>query len=113
MNRLKVGNLQDIRERQSRIVHVHGMEIALFRLSNGSVKAIENRCPHKGGPLSEGIICDHIVFCPLHDWQVNLNNGKVMEPDTGCVTKFEVEIDDESGDIYILMKENAGMISSH
>lgn len=103
MNKFKVGNLKDIAELRSRVVQVQGKEIAVFRLSDGSLRAVENSCPHKGGPLSEGIICDHLVFCPLHDWQINLNDGNVMDPDAGCVEQYDVEVDSAAGDIYITL----------
>ncbi|WDZ63590.1 Rieske 2Fe-2S domain-containing protein [Paenibacillus polymyxa] len=65
--------------------------------------ALENRCPHKGGRLSEGMICGSAVHCPLHDWKVDLSTGRVQEPDTGCVTAYPMEIDSESGAVYIVI----------
>jgi nitrite reductase (NADH) small subunit len=101
MKRWVVANLSDISERRARTVRIGETEIALFKLSNGEIKAIENKCPHKGGKLSEGIVCDHHVFCPLHDWKINLNDGLVQQPDEGCVTSFLVTVDETSGDIMI------------
>jgi nitrite reductase (NADH) small subunit len=79
------------------------IEIAVFKLSDGSLKAIENSCPHKKGKLSEGMVCDHHVYCPLHDWKIDLNDGKVQAPDDGCVTAFAVRVD-ENG--YVLLSVN-------
>lgn len=101
MTKLLVGKLSDIDERGSRTFQVQDTEIAIFKLADGSILAIENRCPHKGGSLSEGMVCGKIVHCPLHDWRIDLHTGLVNEPDDGCVTTFETEVDRESGSIYL------------
>ncbi|MEW4982161.1 MAG: nitrite reductase small subunit NirD [Cycloclasticus sp.] len=67
--------------------------IALFRLTDDSIKAIENRCPHKDGPLVDGIISNGDVLCPLHNWRVNLDSGQVAAPDSGCVTRYPVKVE--------------------
>ncbi|MBD0379996.1 nitrite reductase small subunit NirD [Paenibacillus sedimenti] len=105
MKRVHVGNISEIAEKRSRVVRIGALEIAVFKLSGGTIKAIENRCPHKAGKLSEGIVCDHHVFCPLHDWKIDLHDGLVQAPDEGCVTSFQVEIDDASGDMYLYIAE--------
>ncbi|WP_419874980.1 nitrite reductase small subunit NirD [Candidatus Pristimantibacillus sp. PTI5] len=99
--KLLVANLSDIDVKGSRRIKVKDIEIAVFRLTDGSVLAVENKCPHKGGQLSEGMVCGTAVHCPLHDWKVDLRSGRVHEPDDGCVTTFETEIDSESGSIYV------------
>ena len=111
MKRWVVANVSDIIERRSRTVVVDGVEVALFKLSTGEIKAIENRCPHKGGKLSEGIVCDHHVFCPLHDWKIDMNDGMVQEPDDGCVVTYHVEIDVQSGDITLSLANQSTMAS--
>ena len=58
-------------------------------------------CPHKNGPLSEGIVSGEFVYCPLHDQKVDLTTGIVQEPDTGCVESYKVEIIDE--DVYVCL----------
>lgn len=100
MAKLLVGQLSDIDIKGSRTIRLDHTEIAVFRLSDDSVLAVENRCPHKGGQLSEGMVCGSAVHCPLHDWKVDLRSGRVHEPDDGCVTTFPTEID-KSGSIYI------------
>ncbi|MDB5054748.1 MAG: nitrite reductase [Bacilli bacterium] len=105
MKRWVVANVRDILERRARTVRIGETEIALFKLSTGEIKAIENKCPHKGGKLSEGIVCDHHVFCPLHDWKINLNDGLVQQPDEGCVASFLVEIDETNGNIMISLDD--------
>ena len=76
-------------------VRYGNIEAALFRLTDGTVKAIENRCPHKNGVLAEGIVCGESVFCPLHDRQINLTSGLMQKPDIGCVKTFQVKVEAE------------------
>lgn len=111
MKRWVVANVADIMERRSRTVLVDGVEVALFKLSTGEIKAVENRCPHKGGKLSEGIVCDHHVFCPLHDWRINMNDGMVQEPDEGSVVTYHVEVDVQSGEITLSLGNQSNMAS--
>lgn len=101
MTKVLIGQVSDIDERGSRTIKVEDMEIAIFKLTDGSVLAVENRCPHKGGLLSEGMVCGAVVHCPLHDWKIDLNSGLVSEPDDGCVTTYPTEIDQASGAVYI------------
>ncbi|HJV44244.1 MAG TPA: nitrite reductase small subunit NirD [Bacillota bacterium] len=105
MKRIVIANMSDITEKRSRVVHIGSLEIALFKLSTGEIRAIENSCPHKAGKLSEGIVCDHHVYCPLHDWKINLDDGLVQSPDEGCVTTYRVEVDQKNGDISIDVEE--------
>ncbi|MGG1633088.1 nitrite reductase small subunit NirD [Paenibacillus sp. NRS-1760] len=99
--KLLVANLSDIDVKGSRRIKVKEFEIAMFRLTDGSVLAVENSCPHKGGLLSEGMVCGSTVHCPLHDWKIDLKSGNAQEPDDGCIKTFETEIDHKSGSIYI------------
>ncbi|SEN69618.1 nitrite reductase small subunit NirD [Lihuaxuella thermophila] len=99
MYRIKVAVITELQEKIGKTVEVDGQEIALFRLSDGKIRAVENRCPHKGGTLSEGIVSGEYVFCPLHDWKICLNDGLVQAPDTGCVKTYEVMV--EGQDVYI------------
>jgi nitrite reductase (NADH) small subunit len=101
MTKILVGKVTDIDRKGSRTFRVKDTEIALFRLSDGDVLAVENKCPHKGGALSEGMVCGSKVHCPLHDWRIDLHSGDVQDPDTGCVTTFDVEVDPGSGAIYV------------
>jgi nitrite reductase [NAD(P)H], small subunit len=101
MTKLLVGKIEDIDVKGSRTIRVNELEIAVFRLSTGEVMAVENRCPHKNGKLSEGMVCGTSVHCPLHDWKIDLATGRVHEPDEGCVTTFETEIDSDNGLIYV------------
>jgi nitrite reductase (NADH) small subunit len=112
MRRILVGKVMDIDAKRSRVFTVGNREIALFKLSTGEIRAIENSCPHKGGKLSEGIVCDHHVFCPLHDWKINLNDGIVQAPDEGCVITYKVEVDGDSGDIYLYFDKDKGVVAA-
>lgn len=99
--KLLAANLSDIDMKGSRRIKIKDIDIAMFRLSDGSVLAVENSCPHKGGLLSEGMVCGSTIHCPLHDWKIDLRSGSVLEPDNGCIRTFETEIDHISGSIYI------------
>ncbi|WP_078393770.1 nitrite reductase small subunit NirD [Shouchella patagoniensis] len=82
-------------------VSVDGVVLALFLQSDGTVNAIENACPHKGGPLSDGIVSGEHVFCPLHDWKISTKTGMAQGADKGCVTCFEVEVN--NGKVYVFV----------
>lgn len=99
--KLLVANLSDFDIRGARTITIEDTDIALFRVSEDSVLAVENKCPHKGGLLSEGMVCGTHVHCPLHDWKIDLHSGRAHEPDEGCIHTFETEIDRESGSVYL------------
>lgn len=103
MPKVLIGNITDIDTKGARTVFVQDKEIAVFRLTNGGVKAVENRCPHKGGKLSEGMVCGEVVHCPLHDWRIDLKSGRAQAPDDGCIEAYETEVDPANGSIYILL----------
>ncbi|MEI8401107.1 MAG: nitrite reductase small subunit NirD [Alcaligenaceae bacterium] len=65
--------------------------IALFKASDETIFAVLDRCPHKGGPLSQGIVHGHAVTCPIHSWNIDLNSGCALAPDEGCARRFEVK----------------------
>lgn len=101
IRKVEVATLSEISVGIGKKVKVAGEEIALFKQADNSIHAIQNSCPHKGGPLSEGIVSGEHVFCPLHDWKINVKNGVVQAPDQGCVKRYDVEIIEESIFIYI------------
>lgn len=70
-----------------------GEEIAIFHTANGEVYALQNKCPHKQGPLSQGIVHDTTVTCPLHNWRISLITGMALGDDEGCVPVIPVKID--------------------
>ena len=71
----------------------HG-EVALFRDGDGTVFALHDKCPHKGGPLSQGIVHGGKVACPLHGWNIELASGSAVAPDSGCAARFDVRVED-------------------
>ena len=70
-----------------------GTEVAIFRAADDAVFALLDRCPHKGGPLSQGIVFGHSVACPLHNWTIGLDDGCARPPDVGCAVKFAVKVE--------------------
>jgi nitrite reductase (NADH) small subunit len=79
----------------SRIVKREGeIDIAIFRNDQDQVFALLDKCPHKGGPLSQGIVHGTSVTCPLHAWKIGLADGEAQAPDVGCVKRFEVKVED-------------------
>ena len=99
MNWIQVGKLDDIPRQGSRVVNTAEGEIALFRSVDDQVFALNNRCPHKGGPLSEGIVHGHRVTCPMHNWVIDLETGSAVAPDVGCAHRHEVRL--QYGEIFL------------
>ena len=79
-----------------RVTRAQGMDVAVFRSATDEIFAVLDRCPHKGGPLSQGIVFGTSVACPLHNWDIDLTNGCVREPDVGCTQKFSVKVENDS-----------------
>jgi nitrite reductase (NADH) small subunit len=84
--------LSDIPQRGSRQVVYGENTLALFRSGDDQVFALLDRCPHKGGRLSQGIVHGHQVTCPLHSWKLELESGQAVSPDVGCAKKYPVEL---------------------
>lgn len=101
MSWLKVTELKSIEKLGSRVLETEHGVIALFRTSDDKVFAVEDRCPHKGGPLSQGIVHGCKVTCPLHNWVIELETGQAVAPDEGCTPTFETKV--EEGWIYLLL----------
>lgn len=92
MSEIEIGTLSDIPRLGARTVETPAGQIAVFRTADDDVFALLNRCPHKGGPLSEGIVAGRTVACPLHNWVINLNDGQAVAPDEGCARSFPVRL---------------------
>jgi nitrite reductase (NADH) small subunit len=75
-----------------RVARPQGAAVALFRAADDHVFALLDRCPHKGGPLSQGIVFGHSVACPLHNWTIGLADGCAKAPDEGCTVPFAVRV---------------------
>lgn len=83
----------------SRLIKTKDLSIAVFRASDDRVFAIRDACPHKGGPLSQGIMHGTTVTCPLHSWKIDLAKGEALAPDQGCTNVFPVKVVD--GKVYL------------
>lgn len=94
MSWVKVCAVDEIPFLGARQARLDGIEIGIFKLSDGTLRAVENSCPHKGGPLSEGIVSGDAVICPLHSWKISLMNGAVLPPDKGNVKSYDVRAED-------------------
>jgi nitrite reductase (NADH) small subunit len=90
---VEICGIDDIPVRGCRVVQTRLGRIAVFRTVGDEVFALENRCPHKGGPLSEGILHGRQVTCPLHNWVINLTDGQATGADKGCARSFPVRLD--------------------
>ena len=77
-----------------RVARDQGLDVAVFRNHQDDVFALLDRCPHKGGPLSQGIVFGTSVACPLHNWSIELHSGCAREPDEGCTPRFAVKVED-------------------
>ena len=100
MSWVTVCKLQDIPVLGARRVQrAQGMDVALFRNEAGDVFALLDRCPHKGGPLSQGIVTEQGVACPLHNWTIDLRTGQAAAPDEGQAPVFQVQ---REGDTVLL-----------
>ncbi len=86
--------LDDIPRLGARVYPAAHGNIALFRTADDRVFALRDRCPHKGGPLSQGLVCGHAVSCPLHAWTIALDSGLAQAPDQGEVARFDVRVAD-------------------
>ncbi|MBV8619333.1 MAG: nitrite reductase small subunit NirD [Curvibacter sp.] len=82
-----------------RVSRANGLEVSLFRTGQDEVFALLDRCPHKGGPLSQGIVFGRSVACPLHNWTIGLADGQAQAPDVGCTPRFQVRVED--GQVYL------------
>eukprot|EP01030_Chromulinospumella_sphaerica_P000997 gene997-977_t len=88
-----------------RVARPQGLDVAIFRNDADGVFALLDRCPHKGGPLSQGIVFGTHVACPLHNWTIGLCDGQASAPDEGCTPKFAVKVED--GAVYLNAAELA------
>jgi nitrite reductase (NADH) small subunit len=77
-----------------RVTRDHAAAVAVFRTQEDKVFALLDRCPHKGGPLSQGIVLGDSVACPLHNWTIGLADGCARAPDEGCTPRFSIQVVD-------------------
>ncbi len=89
---ITIGKVEDIPMLGSRVITTADGDIAVFRASDNQIFALRDHCPHKGGPLSQGIVYGHKVACPLHNWSIDLETGEAVAPDKGCSHSYPVEV---------------------
>lgn len=88
-----VGTIDDIPRLGARTVTTPGDDIAVFRLADDRIYALYDRCPHKAGKLSQGIVHGDSVTCPLHNWVIGLTDGQAKAPDEGCARVVPVRLE--------------------
>ena len=98
-NWIEIAALEDIPRLGSRVVKTDTMNVAVFRTRDDQVFAIRDACPHKQGPLSQGIVSGTTVTCPLHNWKIDLESGCALGPDEGCTNTFNAKV--ENGKVYL------------
>jgi nitrite reductase (NADH) small subunit len=91
---IDVGHVDDIPSLGSRVVTTKAIDIAVFRTADDRIFALHDRCPHKAGKLSQGIVHGQSVTCPLHNWVIGLEDGRAKEPDEGCARTIPVRLED-------------------
>jgi nitrite reductase (NADH) small subunit len=91
---ITVGRLEDIPRLGARVVRTPKGDMAVFRTADDRVFALDDRCPHKGGPLSQGIVHGERITCPLHNWMIELRDGHAVAPDEGCTATYPVRVED-------------------
>lgn len=90
---IEIGLVDDVPLRGSRVVSTPRGNIAIFKTAEGRIFALWDKCPHKGGPLSQGIVHGDHVTCPLHNWVIGLETGEVKGPDQGCARKVKCKVE--------------------
>lgn len=93
-NWIDIAALDDIPPRGARVLKTHLGCVAVFRTAEDQVFAIDDACPHKKGPLSEGIVHGNAVTCPLHNWVIDLETGMAKGADEGRVNTYEIKVED-------------------
>jgi nitrite reductase (NADH) small subunit len=88
-----------------RVSREPGLAVAVFRGAGDRVFALLDRCPHKGGPLSQGIVFGDSVACPLHNWTISLVDGQAKAPDVGCAVSFACKVEGDT--VYLDANELA------
>ena len=102
---IEIGALKDIPRLGSRVVRTASGNIAVFRTENDEVFALHDSCPHRGGPLSQGIVHNRRVTCPLHNFVIELESGRAVAPDEGCTHAYPVKV--ENGIVLLSVRHSA------
>ncbi len=92
-------DVNDIPKLGARVVRHGSLDVAVFRTADDEIFALEDRCPHKGGPLSQGIVHGKRVTCPMHGWNIELDSGSAVAPDVGCAREIPIKV--EAGRVWL------------
>lgn len=103
---IEVGSISDIPRQGARVIECAEGNIAVFRTIDDKIFALRDECPHKGGPLSQGIVHGTKVACPLHDWKINLDSGEAVAPDEGCAASYPIRLDGDT--VFLSLTPNSG-----
>ena len=95
-NWVSVGQTNDIPRQGARCVKVGALTIAIFRTAKDKFFALEDKCPHNNGPLSNGIMHGDCVTCPLHNWVISLATGSAQGADEGSANTYQIKLDGET-----------------
>ncbi len=98
---LHIGKFSELPRQGARRVRTARGDIAVFRTVDDQLFALEDKCPHKGGPLSQGIVHGSAVACPLHNWSISLATGEAMGSDKGCTPRIDIRRDGD--DVYLAL----------
>ena len=101
-NWVEVGKIDEVPRQGARVVSRAEGDIAVFRTVDDEIFALRDKCPHKGGPLSQGIVHGKRVACPLHDWKIQLACGEAVAPDKGCARSYRVRV--KAGAIFLMLQ---------
>jgi len=99
---IEICAVDDIPSLGARVVETRDGDIGVFRTADDEIFALRDHCPHKGGPLSQGIVHGKRVTCPLHNWMIELDSGAAIAPDEGCAASFPVKVVD--GRVYLSLQ---------
>ncbi len=91
---VEIGPVREIPPLGARIIHREAGDIAIFRTGDERIFALDNKCPHKGGPLADGIVHGCRVTCPLHGRVFDLETGEAVAPDKGKAAIWPVRVED-------------------
>jgi nitrite reductase (NADH) small subunit len=96
---IEITQLDEIPVLGSRVVKTADEDIAIFRTSDDRIFAVKDACPHKQGPLSQGIVHGTAVTCPLHNWKIDLASGEALGADEGCTNVYDTKV--ENNMVYL------------
>lgn len=99
---VEVGKIEDIPKLGARVLKTQQGNVGVFRTADNEIFALRDECPHKKGPLSQGIVHGKRVTCPLHNWNIELASGEAVAPDEGCTASYPVKV--ENGLVYLSLK---------